>query len=151
MSPKAIYRGVLTASVLTSIVAVALHFILRDSLPPPLKAWLEEQEKKQDDLPDDEVVLLAFSGLWLLAALVSLIGLYAFWRPARWLSVVVAVLFVPTAGMMGPTIDSGWEGGVGEIAILLAGAAMAMAYCQPFSNLFEWPNDESKDESSRVR
>lgn len=46
MSPKAIYRCVRSAGTTLTAVSVVLHIALRDQLPPPLKAWMQEQVRK---------------------------------------------------------------------------------------------------------
>ena len=64
MSPKAVYRGVLAAAALAGVVAIALSFALEDRLPPPLKAWAQEQAQKQDKRLDDPTASeLAFYGV----------------------------------------------------------------------------------------
>src|SRR5437868_14172186 len=90
MSRRVVFRLVLTLWVLTLVLLFIVHFALRPSLPQPLLDYVQAQDEA--DLPGVE---LALGAAWLLLFSVALVGLYAFWRPAR-------VLWLAALALTGP-------------------------------------------------
>jgi hypothetical protein len=91
------------------------------------------------DFTTRDLVDLAVSIPLLLLALVSMVGLFLFWRPARPLYLVTTAAGLFLTPFFGPYVDAGWETAFGEAATIISGMVLALVYFSPLKELFEKP------------
>jgi tetratricopeptide (TPR) repeat protein len=130
MQPRVVFRAVLTLWVLTCTLLFIVHYTVRDSLPQPLLDHVRAQADAELSGPEKAIGLA-----WVLVLGVALVGLYAFWGPARVLWLIALVLVGPLTGRS-PTVAPGPSSALEAYAFALGGAVLAMSYCRPFSGLF---------------
>ena len=81
-------------------------------------------------------VLLLMAIPLLFAWLAGLVGLFLIKRWGRGLSLYLTLLGLLIYPLTGPSIASGWSGGLSELAALSWGAALACAYFSPVAEAF---------------
>jgi hypothetical protein len=105
---------------------IALSLLLESALPDPLRQWLSAELEKSLNLHD--VLLLFLIVPLLLCAIVSSIGLFLLKRWAAWLylgTVIVGFLLYP---LMGPTVEHALADAVDDIAVVLSGLIIGLAF-----------------------
>ena len=101
------------------------------SLPEPLHAY------KEGLIPAHSSLMLGLGTPVMLVWLISRIGLFAFWRPARMLYLVAEVsVLLLTPSLDNPHIASGWSQMFQDAEGLLSGCVLALVYCSPVRHLF---------------
>jgi hypothetical protein len=132
---KGQFRWLVTASVVVTILGVVVSLAGESSLPAPLRDYLASQ--CEADLTASDIVLVAVGIPLLIALVVSIIGLYCFWRFARPLTVVVWIIGLILQVFAGPTVDSGLATSLCELAAVLTGIMLAVIYITPAKTWFE--------------
>ncbi|MGH7980320.1 MAG: hypothetical protein ACREE6_13175, partial [Limisphaerales bacterium] len=113
---KKIFRGVLIATVLSSLLEFGFYFLQRDNLPAELKKFIILHSAQV--LAHQRVLFLSVAIAQISFFTVSVIGLYLLWSPAR----IIFILFIATSLLssllFGPAIEpegmAFWDG-VSEI------------------------------------
>lgn len=137
MSPQVAFRGLLSLALLASLASAAFSYALRDQLPAPLREFVRAREVAEpEDIP---LVLVAFAVVIVLALLLSVVGLYLFWKPARAICMATLVLGGPLIALTGPHVEPSWAAMMETYSMMLAAAVVAMAYCSPYRELFHHP------------
>jgi len=136
---KGQFRWLLTASVVVTILGVVVTIAGESSLPVPLRNYLVAQTGA--DLTAADIALVAVGIPLLIALVVSIIGLYCFWRFSRPLTVIVWVAGLILQAFAGPTVDAGLATSLYELAALLTGIILAVIYITPANVWFERPQD----------
>ena len=129
----------MTAEVVVTILGVIVSLAGESSLPEPLRYYLEEQAKADPDAGD--IALVAVGIPLLIALVVSIIGLYRFWRFARPLTVIVFVVGLILQVFAGPTVDPGPATSLYELAAVFTGIILAVIYITPARAWFEKTHD----------
>jgi len=106
-------------------------------LPEELQAY--ERAVAEADYSTREWVLLGVAIVLLICVLVSNIGLFVFWRPARLLYFCTLMGGVALAPFYGPYVDAGWGTLFGEAAMIISGVILALIYYSPLRGLYERP------------
>lgn len=132
---KSSFRALLVAAVAFGILGVVVTFATEPSLPAPLAEYLRAQSEAE--LTARDLAFLALGIPLLIAAGVSVVGLFFFWRPARPLAVTTSVVGELLMPLTGPTVASGWAVMPDDFNLLLTGAVLALAYCSPAREWFE--------------
>lgn len=107
-------------------LGIALSFLLESSLPAPLRDW--RTADAAGDLALREVALLIITIPFLLCAFVGSIGLLFLKRWAAWLyltSLIVGFIIFPFTG---PTVEHALADAVNEIAALINGLIVGLAF-----------------------
>lgn len=136
---KGQFRWLVTASVFVTILGVIVSVVGESSLPVPLRDYMESQSEA--DLSTGDIVLVAVSIPLLIALVVSIIGLYCFWRFARPLTVIVWLIALVLQVFAGPTVDSGLATSLYELGAVLTGIILAVIYITPARAWFGKTND----------
>jgi len=136
---KGQFRWLVTASVVVTILGAVVTFAGESSLPAPLRDYLAAQS--EGDLTASDIVLVALGIPLLIALVVSIVGLYCFWRFARPLTVIVWIIGLIFQVFAGPTVDSGLATSLYELAAVLTGIILAVIYITPAKVWFEKPHD----------
>jgi hypothetical protein len=82
-------------------------------------------------------ILLAIFVVFFVAAVVSWIGLFLFWRPARLLFVITTLLLLLPTLLGGPHINAGVSAMLGEIVSIITGVILALVYFSPLKDLYQ--------------
>lgn len=136
MSPKAVFRSLLTLSLLAAAAGVVLSYTLRDRLPAPLQEFVRAREEAEP--PDHLLVLLAAVFVLLPALFVGIVGLYLFWKPARAICLGMLIGAGPLLIVVeGAYVEPTWTMVLDMYSSVLAGAILGMSYCSPYRELFE--------------
>ena len=86
---KRVLRSLVIIEVVLAILSLGLSFIEQRWLPDPLRTYLEAQWESEVTQADIALICLALRiGILLV---VSLVGLFRFWRPARNLYMVSTI------------------------------------------------------------
>ena len=96
---KGIFRGILIVSILTAVMGLLASFTTEASLPEPLRLYLRQKTQTEATLGD--MVRVSFGAMTLILSIISVVGLYRFWPPARLLTLltwVLALAFQPFTG-----------------------------------------------------
>ena len=123
------------ASLALSILAFVIDLTV-PALVPDIVRFAEEQYWSQGSR-GGLIFRASLLLLYVVASLVAFVGLYFFKRWARTTNLVLSALLILVAPALGHIVLSGIAQGLGEIALLLWGAVLAMAYFSPLSERFE--------------
>jgi hypothetical protein len=107
------------------------------SLPEPLRAFLDAESEAEITVREMVMLLAAIPVIILL--LVSSIGLFFFWRPARMLYLIALVAGLLLTPFFGPYVDAGWGTTFEEAAVIVSGVILAPVYFSPLKDLYEKP------------
>lgn len=134
---KGQFRWLVTAFVMVLIMGVVASLAGESSLPTPLRDYLRERsEVGAAGISGRDMVLIGVAIPLLIAAFVSFIGLYCFWRFARPLTVVVVCVGLCLYPLAGPVVESAWASLLFDLGNLLTGAIVALMYASPVSAWF---------------
>ena len=86
----------------------------------------------------ETIMVVATIPLFILL-LVSSVGLFFFWRPARILYLIVTVAGLFLTPFFGPYVDAGWGTALDEAAILVSGVILTLFSFSPLKDLYEKP------------
>lgn len=130
------FRALLLFSVATGLASAFIDALFPALIPEALSAaW--EKEPPFDPEVETFWLLVALLVPWLLASVVSTVGLFFYWRWARPLALIVAVLGLAVSPLLGPGLASGWSSALLEASFLSWGAVLALAYWSPIGQRFE--------------
>jgi hypothetical protein len=129
------FRWLVTASIAASIAGVVVSFLGESTLPAPLRAYLAARWSA--DSKASGIILLFVAIPLLIAGVVSIIGLYRFWRFSRPLTVIVWVIGFILQASIGPTVDSALATSLYELAAVLTGIILAVVYMPPAKAWFD--------------
>lgn len=99
------------------------------------------KKQSEADVTAGHIALAAVGIPLLIAFVVSIIGLYRFWRFARPLTVIVWIVGLIFQVFAGPTVDSGLATSLYELAAVLTGIILAVIYMMPAKAWFERTHD----------
>jgi len=137
------FRRLLLLYILFNVAEVVLTEVSIPWLPEPLRKFEETRYAAAE--ADPELVFL--SSLWLLTTImftVSLVGLWKFWQPARWIFGTTLLLSVLLAGLAGPFVTSALSFTIIYIESILSGLILALVYFSPLKQFFERPAPPSE-------
>jgi len=135
MSTTSLFRFVLIAGLIFTIIGIVAGISLSDTLPALLQEYLAQMESKDISSGGAIFVLLAMLAVFLLLP-ISTIGLWKFKSWARTLYVVITVAFIPFYPIVGPVVMNGWEAMFSDIALILEGVLLAMMFTGEVSQNF---------------
>ena len=82
-------------------------------------------------------ILLACFIVIAVAALVSWIGLFVFWRPARPLFLITTMLLLLPTLLGGPHVSDGLSATLWEVVSIITGVILGLVYFSPLKDLYE--------------
>ena len=133
-SPKSRFRQVLIASIAVALVGLPVSLISERFLPAPLVVFLDSQFEQ--DITAAETVSALVGLLVAIVAIWNCIQLYRLRSSARPVAIALTIACLPAWMLFGPIIESPLARIFSDTSVLLWGAAMAMMYCKPYSELF---------------
>ena len=126
MSATSLFRTVLIAGLVFTIVGAIAGINLSDTLPPILQDYLTQIES--EDISTSKAIFYFFLALVLILLPISTIGLWKFKSWSRTLYVVISVGFIPFYPIVGAVVMNGWEAMFSDIALILEGILLAMMF-----------------------
>lgn len=137
MELRRVLRTLIVAEVAIMVLSIAVEIIAEQFLPEPLRAWLEREVESPTTVAD--VVLLLVALPLLAAIVVSWVGLWRLWRPARWIYLLAVVAALLLEAVAGPWIYSGPGAALSTAQSLISGMIVALVYFTPLSAAFQRP------------
>ena len=141
MQTKAIFRGLLILQVFTVVAGMlAAHSGLRN-LPPDLQDYVNSQNAQlMSDPPTAFTIFKVGTALSLLLFVVSLVGLFLFWSPARVLYLICTVSGLLLDLTKSTHILPMWAGFWHVWGNILTGIILCMMFTSSYRELFVIPN-----------
>lgn len=138
MSLTNYFRALLCVFVLLVAAEIASDLMTVSWLPEPLRKHVEEQMKPGP--PSAQMAMLAlFSLLSLALLLISLAGLFVFWRPARVLYTLCLLTLGCAVAASGTVVESALTTVLSYMNTVIAGVILGMIYFSPIREHFEPP------------
>ena len=122
-------------SLAATIAGVVSTLVGESSLPASLRDYLVAQQEADPTAGEIALGVVAFA--LLIALLISIIGLYRFWRFARPLTVIVWGVGLIFQALAGPTVDLGLATSLYQLSAVLTGIILAVIYMTPAKEWFE--------------
>ncbi len=120
---KVILRFLILALIAFSISSVVADYLTQDSLPASLRDnYYSEFFRRYPTLSNSMGVV--FVGTELL----SLIGLWGYWNPARYMYAIVIAATCITTPLLGPSISTAWGGAFEVAAAMAAGGILVLIF-----------------------
>lgn len=129
-----LFRALLIGSLVLGLVGAVIDVVVPGLVPEVL--WQAQAEAAGEEIRLADYVLMVAGVVLLVAAVVSVYGLYMFRRWAPLFSLLVTVATVPLYPLTGVSISSGWAVGLTEVSMMLWGAVLAFAYAGPIKDRF---------------
>ncbi len=104
-------------------------------LHPDLREFLESDAYLSE--VGDPFVIVGFSLALTPLFIVSMVGMFVFWSPARHLFLAGAVLGLPFLALLGPQVLSGLSAALSGAFYTVTGALLVLLYVPPVSQLFK--------------
>ena len=126
-----VLRLLLAFEVGSVTIGAVLSIALESSLPEPLRDYLASVAEAEATGAE---WLVAGAGVVLLCLyMISLIGLWFFWPPARGMYLATTLAGFALYPFFGPTVEDGWSALCGDLAMFLAGVVLAVIYWTPLA------------------
>lgn len=142
--PLISYFRVLLLLYVTLIFAeVASGPATMETLPEPLRKFAQEQYENPEKTVGPNVDLLGTVLLIGLAVmLVSLVGLWVLWRPARMLFTIYLLCLAVAIVLAGPLVESSLTSVLAFMNTIISGLILGMIYFSPLREHFDAPLPE---------
>lgn len=127
-------RILIVAQVASRILAGCLGIMTEDSLPPELRShgWIRT-ETAAESWP----LQLWLGPPLLVIYVLASIGLYAGWRPSRFMYLVYVLFLILVVPMIAPMVETGLTYAAGLCATALSGVILGVVYWSPLREQFE--------------
>ena len=141
-----LFRTLMLASLGLSILAFVVDSTIPALVPEPLR--LAEAVYWNEMATGSFTFRMSLLIAYVIVSLVALVGLYFFKPWARTATLVLSGLLLLIAPALGHVVLSGLAQGLAEIALMLWGAVLALAYFSPISERFAatstYPRDSGR-------
>jgi hypothetical protein len=138
MPSRGVLRTLIVAEVGFVVLSVVGSLLTESLLPEPLRAYLAT-EFEGDIISVRDLVMICTGIPLVILWLVSSIGLFFFWRPARILYVVAMIFGLLATPFFGPYVDAGLGAMLEDVATIISGIIVALVYFSPVKELFNEP------------
>lgn len=135
MPSKMLLRTLIVVEIVLGIIGGVVSFLTESVLPESLRAYMDAAS--ETNVTGWEMIMFAAGIPLLIAALISSIGLFLFWRPARVLYLIAMIAGVLLTPVFGPFVDAGWGRAFEEAAGVVSGVILALVYFSPLKHLYE--------------
>lgn len=129
-----LFRIILIAFLISSIISIVAGMTLTDTLPMLLQEYLIQEEN--EEMFDNTAILIAAISI-LILFIISTIALWKFKNWARVIYIVITVALLPLYPAFGPVVMNPWEAMFGDIALILEGVLIAMMLFSPVNEEFK--------------
>jgi uncharacterized membrane protein YdbT with pleckstrin-like domain len=134
MPITALFRTILIAGLMTSVISAVAGITLTDTLPAFLQEYLIQVEN--EEMYDSTASILLMTTISILF-IISIIGLWKFKNWARIIYIVIIILFIPLYPAMDSVIMNPWEAMFNDITLILEGVLIAMMFFSPIHEEFK--------------
>ena len=135
MPLKTLLRVAILAEILLAAVGLMAEIVLEPRLPEPLRNYLAaEGEKSWSTI---HTVMLVLAVPMLIAAVVSWIGLWRLWRPARPIYLYLSIAGLLLTAFLGPSVASAVGSMFSDACTLTAGFILGLIYFSDLRHQFE--------------
>ena len=134
MSPRKLIRILIVAEVSAFVISCILSSVLERTLPEPLRTYSAATPPNPGLL--FTVVYVSLAAPVLLLALVSHIGLFFFWRPARVLYLADGIGILVMVTLDGAAVRTGLEGTFDYLSAVIYGSILGLLYFSPLRDLY---------------
>ena len=134
MSSRGVLRTLIVAEVGLVVLSIVGSLLTESLLPEPLRAYVATEF--EGEITTRDVAMVAAAVPLLILWLVSTIGLFFFWRPARMLYVVTMIFGLLAMPFFGPYVDVGLGAMLEDAATIISGVILALVYFSPVKELF---------------
>jgi hypothetical protein len=140
MSASTIFRGLLIATVISMAADAVTFHLQRNSLPLELRQYLHSRSEQV--LSHDYTLFSVLSVAYAIFFIMSFVGLFVFWRPARlfFCGFMLAGLFMPLAGF-GAVVETGLMGLWNGCSNIFLGVILYMIFTSPIRDRFTRTHD----------
>jgi hypothetical protein len=138
---KTLLRALIVTEYVLIIVAIVVGLATESLLPDPLRTFVEEQANAE--LTNNDVAMLIIGLPLIVLLIVSSIGLFMLWPPARILYLIGIASGLVLMPVFGPYVESGWGTAFEDAASVVSGVILALVYFSPFKRYFETPRPRS--------
>ena len=132
---KTTLRTLIIAQFVLGIASIVSSELAASSLPDALRVASEHSE--YDFSPAVLQTLLVIFILFVVLAVISWIGLFVFWRPARFLYFITVILLLLPTLLGGPHVGTGLSAMLAETVSIITGIILALIYFSPLKELYE--------------
>ena len=129
------FRCLVLGSVFLAIASTVVDCIFPTLISQTLSMAFENEPVPRF-LEDHPFISLTILLPWLVAVLLSTIGLLFFKRWARAIALYSTVCGFALYPFFGPTLSSAWASMLNEVSFMLWGAALALSYYSPLNARF---------------
>jgi hypothetical protein len=140
MSARTIFRALLIATVISMAADAVTYHLQRNSLPLELRQYLHSRSEQV--LSHDYTVFSVVTVAYAIFFIMSFVGLFIFWRPARlfFCGFILAGLFMPLAGF-GADVETGLMELWGGCSSIFLGVILSMMFTSPIRDRFTRTHD----------
>lgn len=135
MPATTLFRSILIASLVTSVIEVIASLSLTNTLPYELQNYLAKSESTDASIG---AMLLAIV-LMMAVLIVAIIGIWKFKKWARTLYVIITIIFIILSPALGPIVMNSWEAMFSYITFTLDGILLTMMFSGTVGNRFQIP------------
>lgn len=142
MSLPAYFRALLLIFVLLVGAEIAADLLTVSWLPEPLRKHVEQQMNA--DPPSEDLMLLALLSVTALGLLlVSVVGLWFFWRPARLLYTLFLLALACAVAASGTVVESALTSVLAFMNTIIAGVILGLIFFSPLRERFDPPASDT--------
>jgi hypothetical protein len=137
MPSKGFLRTLIVTEICLGVLSIVVSLLTESSLPESLRTYVEAEAEA--DITARHIAMLATAIPLIILLLVSSIGLFFFWGPARILYLITIVGGLLLTPFFGPYVDAGWGAAFEDAAIIVSGVILALIYFSPLRTMYEKP------------
>jgi hypothetical protein len=132
---KTLLRALIVTEYVLIIVAIVVGLATESLLPDPLRTFVEEEANAE--LTNDDIAMLIIGLPLIILLIVSSIGLFMLWPPARILYLIGVASGLILMPVFGPYVESGWGTAFEDAASIISGVILALVYFSPLKRYFD--------------
>jgi len=134
------FRTLLALHVLLIVGELTSGQLTTSTLPEPLRNYLELQYKNPENTIGPNLEALSWVSLFGMSLLlVSMIGLWVLWRPARMLFTAYLLCLAVAIVLAGPLVESSLTSVLAFMNTIISGLILGMIYFSPLREHFDAP------------
>lgn len=129
-----LFRILVVGEIVLAVLSSVAASMTEGLLPEPLRGYASGET----EMITTQSLLLMFLGVPLIVGLlVASVGLFFFWRPARMLYLICVVFGIALVPLAGPYVDAGYGELLEDVASMISGAILALAWFSPLAQVFD--------------
>lgn len=133
MPATTLFRSILIASLVTSIIEIIAGLSLSNTLPYELQIYLS-----RSDSADASIGAILLATILMMALLiVAITGIWKFKKWARTLYVIITIIFIISSPALGPIVMNSWEAMFSYITFTLDGILLTMMFSGTVGKRFQ--------------